>query len=121
VLADLRAARREIERLLEEDAPDLIKSEIVGQMTEIDIIELVKTVMDALHESNQALLDDYAQVFGKLTRSFDRRFDARLGDVDEVLAGLQTIRAVWERAASSGRSLAHAIPPAFVGNGGNGK
>jgi hypothetical protein len=109
LLADLRAERREVERLLAEDAADLIVAEIVRQFAGFDVQAVVTNTMTRLHEANAAELAK----FNKMMAKFDRAAAHRMDDADEAISALKAIRDRWEAAAFPGARTAVQVPPGY--------
>lgn len=113
--ADLKTERREVERLLAEQAHGLIVEEVRLWFDRMAMQEVVTQ----FRENAQLRLDQFGHEASGLLRTTDRVMDARVAEMDELIASLRIIRARWEQSVS-GAPYPTAVPPAFGIRRGNG-
>ena len=107
LLAALKAERKEIARLLDESAHNLVVAEVYRQLDQTDL----PGVVHALHDANQAQLDDFSGMCARALKAFNQR----IAEANQVLTDLQSVREVWwDRLSGGGRPNYAAIPPAFI-------
>ena len=109
LLGEMRAERKEIERLLTADAADLITSEIIAEFERMDLKSLAEATIKALHANNERELNAFTVEANKVIRKFDRAMDSRIAEANEDIIALKVVREVWEKAVQNGDG----IPPAF--------
>jgi hypothetical protein len=107
--AALTTLQSSVAEQVETSADDLIVKEIKTALEEARMAELVK----GLGEANRDQLAKFAQAFERQTRAFDRRWDVRIADLDDLLNSLSIIRNAQMQAP--GASL---VPPAYVNGAG---
>ena len=101
LLAALGDERREVERLLAEQAHGLIVDEVARWFSVVDM----KAVADQFSQQSQERLNRFGTEASALLRAAGRMVDARIDEMDDLIVSLQRIRGRWEE------SLEIAIPP----------